>query len=122
MSVMQRMRRHPGRVIALGIFLCLLIIVGILLYRSKYCLKNTMYTLQSAEISAPIRIVQLTDLHNSAFGTGNQTLVDLVAKQQPDLIFITGDLLNANTQRTDIATNLISDLCEIAPVSKSWKR
>ena len=75
-----------------------------------------MYTLQSAEISAPIRIVQLTDLHNSAFGTGNQTLVDLVAKQQPDLIFITGDLLNANTQRTDIATNLISDLCEIAPV------
>lgn len=116
MSVMQRMRRHPGRVIALGIFLCLLIIVGILLYRSKYCLKNTMYTLQSAEISAPIRIVQLTDLHNSAFGTGNQTLVDLVAKQQPDLIFITGDLLNANTQRTDIATNLISDLCEIAPV------
>ena len=32
------------------------------------------------------------------------------------MILITGDLLNSDEPRTDIATNLISSLCDIAPV------
>ena len=43
-------------------------------------------------------------------------MVNLVEKQSPNLILITGDLLNLSEPRTDIATNLISDLSKIAPV------
>ena len=39
-----------------------------------------------------------------------------IASQSPDLILLTGDLLNSGEPVTEIATNLISSLCEIAPV------
>lgn len=60
--------------------------------------------------------MQLTDLHNSEFGEDNQELIDRIASQSPDLILLTGDLLNSGEPVTEIATNLISALCEIAPV------
>ena len=115
-SGMARIRRHPGRFIVLGILLCLAVCTGILLYRSKYCLTEAQYTIQSDKIISPVRVVQLTDLHNSTFGRDNETLAELVALAQPDLIFITGDLLNANVERTDIATGVITKLSAIAPV------
>lgn len=60
--------------------------------------------------------LQLTDLHNSEFGEDNQELIDRIASQSPDLILLTGDLLNSGEPVAEIATNLISSLCEIAPV------
>lgn len=46
----------------------------------------------------------------------HQELIDRIASQSPDLILLTGDLLNSGEPVTEIATNLISSLCEIAPV------
>ena len=102
-------------------FLLVLALLGVLgLYSSKYFLSESSYTVSSSKITEPIRIVQLTDLHNSEFGENNSKLVDRVAAQQPDLILVTGDLLNQDTERTDIAATLISGLKEIAPVYVSY--
>ena len=102
-----------------AIIVVMLIIVflsGIDLYQSKYFLTCVAYRIQTDKIQESIRFVQITDLHNSIFGENNQDLLDLVAEQSPDLILITGDLLNSNESETDIATNLISGLGSIAPV------
>lgn len=100
--------------------LIVLLIAGILVgrnfYQSKHSLTCTSYRIQTDKVYEPISMVQITDLHNSIFGEGNQELIDLVTKQSPDLILITGDLLNSGETRTDIATDLITDLCGIAPV------
>ena len=99
-------------------YLVLLIFVAgvcISLSTSAHTLTTTHYKLPSSTISS-LRIVQLTDLHNSEFGEGNSRLIDAVRTQSPDLILLTGDLLNSDEQRTDIATDLIAKLCEIAPV------
>ena len=97
-----------------GVFIVVLML-GISLSTSSHALTTTHYTLSSATISS-LRIVQLTDLHNSEFGEENSRLIDAVRAQSPDLILLTGDLLNSDEQRTDIATNLIAQLCDIAPV------
>lgn len=97
------------------ILLFFTIICTISLSTSAHALTTTHYTLSSTTISS-LRIVQLTDLHNSEFGEDNARLVSTVRDQSPDLILLTGDLLNSDEQRTDIATNLIAQLCEIAPV------
>ena len=97
------------------ILLFLVLISGINLYTSCQFLTVITYQLQS-NFSTSLRIAQLTDLHNSEFGEGNSRLSDAVRDQSPDLILLTGDLLNSDEQRTDIATNLIAQLCEIAPV------
>ena len=99
-------------------YLVLLIFVAgvcISLSTSAYTLMTTHYTLPSSTISS-LRILQLTDLHNSEFGEDNSRLVSAVRAQSPDLILLTGDLLNSNEQRTDVATDLITQLCDIAPV------
>ena len=84
--------------------------------QSKHSLSYSSYQIPSDKIDTPIRILQLTDLHNSEFGEDNQELIDRIASQSPDLILLTGDLLNSGEPVTEIATNLISSLCEIAPV------
>ena len=93
-----------------------MLISGIGLYTSAYLLTITTYYLPATNLSTSLRILQLTDLHNSEFGEDNARLISAVRAQSPDLILLTGDLLNSNEQRTDIATNLITQLCEIAPV------
>lgn len=67
-------------------------------------------------ITSEIRIVQLTDLHNAEFGEGNCELVDLVGEQSPDIIVMTGDMINRDDEDLSVIKTLISDLSEIAPV------
>ena len=104
----------------LWLIVCLCLMMGWSLYSSKYLLEVSEYTIESDVINKPIRIVHLTDLHNSEFGKENVKLVSLIQKQQPDIILITGDLVNSNNPKYDIALNLVSKLTAIAPVYISW--
>lgn len=64
----------------------------------------------------PIRIVQLSDLHSHVFGTDNDVLIQLVAEQKPDLIAMTGDMLDKQDLDAAVACDLIRALKDIAPV------
>ncbi len=61
-----------------------------------------------------LRIVHLSDLHGKEFGPDNQTLLDRVAELRPDLIVITGDLIDRAAQMEHIPV-LAEGLVEIAP-------
>lgn len=87
---------------------------------SKYALELSNYVLSSPKLTAPIRVVQLTDLHNSEFGENNGRLVRMIQKQSPDVILLTGDMLNGDEPRTEVAVGLIEQLAEIAPVYASF--
>lgn len=87
---------------------------------SKYGLEVTNYVLSSPKLTAPIRVVQLADLHNSEFGESNERLVRMVKKQNPDLILMTGDMLNGREDETEIAVNLVRRLTGVAPVYFSY--
>ena len=41
------------------------------------------------------RIAQVSDLHNAEFGDGNQRLLDMLREAEPDMIAITGDLIDS---------------------------
>ena len=112
---MKWLRQHKWTLI-ISVLLFLGITTCHNLDQSKHSLSCSSYQIPSDKIDTPIRILQLTDLHNSEFGEDNQELIDRIASQSPDLILLTGDLLNSGEPVTEIATNLISSLCEIAPV------
>ena len=69
-----------------------------------------------AEVAEKIRIVQLSDLHNTEYGENNTDLISLVAEQKPDLIVMSGDMINAEDEDIGVLLTLISGLSEIAPV------
>jgi hypothetical protein len=84
-------------------------------YISSKELVVTSYSIKST-VTTNLRIVQLTDLHNNEFNDNNCQLVGLVEKQSPDLIVITGDMINSDDENLDIICTLISNLKKIAPV------
>ena len=61
------------------------------------------------------RTVHISDLHNAEFGKDNCRLIEKVRSAKPDIIAITGDLIDS--RRTDIgsALNTARRLTEIAP-------
>lgn len=90
-----------------------------LFYLSKYTFGMSRYTI-SSYIETPIRIVHLSDLHGSQFGQNNQDLVEAVKREAPDLIFLTGDLIDDDTEDLSAVQSLIAALSQIAPVYASY--
>ena len=103
-----------------AIVVCLLLLCVFSLYVSRYFLQCSYYTINDKRIEHPFRIVQLTDLHNSTFGTKNEKLVQKVLEQNPDIILITGDLINETEEDLSVAIDLISTLSKEKPVYVSY--
>lgn len=77
---------------------------------------NTVMYRIPADISEEVRIVHLTDLHSWKFGQENEKLVKLVEQQTPDLILMTGDMLDQSDESADVVCALIEKLTSISPV------
>ena len=66
-------------------------------YRSNFTLSVERYTFDAPDLPPGfdgLRIVQLSDLHGAVFGPDNEDLTAAVAAEEPDLIVLTGDLLD----------------------------
>ena len=99
-------------------FLLLCVVIGVLLADSRLRIVTTEYELTYPELPAAFdgfRIVQLSDLHGAVFGKENARLLKKVASAAPDMIALTGDLADQETDMAVIDTLLIG-LSEIAPV------
>lgn len=62
------------------------------------------------------RIVQVSDLHNTTFGFKNKKLLEAIEKAKPDIIVITGDLVDMNRTEIDVALSFSEKAVDIAPV------
>lgn len=94
----------------------LLFVIILFLFYLIYANKKIKVTNYSFSANENIRIVHLSDIHNDLFGKNNCRLIDVVKKCKPDLIFITGDLLDRRRTNEDRAYYLIKKLSELANV------
>lgn len=62
------------------------------------------------------RILVLSDLHNAEFGPDNAHLLAQIAAAKPDLVAITGDLINKYHLELDVIRRLLPPLTSISPV------
>ena len=96
----RRRRRRSPLPVMLSIFILMLLALGVSLYRSNRVLQTTRHDPVFTDLPAGFdgcKIVVLSDLHGAEFGEGNEDLLKAVAKQQPDLIAVTGDLIDEDT-------------------------
>ena len=61
------------------------------------------------------RIAQVSDLHNAEFGGGNQRLLDMLREAEPDMIAITGDLIDSRKANIAVALAFAEEAVRIAP-------
>ena len=50
------------------------------------------YTLETAKLDQPVRLLLLTDLHSTVHGRDQRALIDLVRAQAPDAVLLAGDI------------------------------
>ena len=62
------------------------------------------------------RIAQVSDLHNADFGENNVKLIELLSETDPDMIVLTGDLIDSRHTDIEIALEFARQIIKIAPV------
>ena len=62
------------------------------------------------------KIVHISDLHNKEFGAGQKQLLCQIRKANPDVIVITGDLIDRRRYDLSIAMEFVRGAIKIAPV------
>ena len=62
------------------------------------------------------RIAQVSDLHNAEFGEDNSKLIELLSQTDPDIIVITGDLIDSRQTDIENALEFARQIIKIAPV------
>ena len=81
-------------------------------------MKMNTYTISSRELPDAFdgyRIAQVSDLHNAEFGGGNQRLLDMLREAEPDMIAITGDLIDSRKTNIAVAMAFAEKAVRIAP-------
>lgn len=81
----------------------LLILTGLLAAALDCRMAVRRYELDTALVSAPVRIALVTDLHSCYYGDEQKTLIEAVDAQSPDLVLLGGDIFDdkmddANTE------------------------
>lgn len=62
------------------------------------------------------KIAQVSDLHNAEFGDNNERLLSALKDASPDIIVITGDVVDSRKTNVQIARDFVNKASEIAPV------
>lgn len=75
----------------------------------------TIVSNQLPESFSGFRIAQVSDLHNAQMGDGNEKLLAMLRKAEPDIIVITGDMVDSYHTDIDIALRFAEDAIKIAP-------
>ena len=81
-------------------------------------LELNTYTISSDRLPEAFdgyRIAHISDLHNTEIGKNNEKLLDMLRDADPDIIAITGDLIDSRNTDIDIALQFAERTMEIAP-------
>ena len=101
------MTKRKRKIIIFSVICVLLLAFVIWIVWSNFALEVSEYKVSSknAEQSYDgFRIAHVSDLHNAEMGEGNEQLLDAIEKSNPDIIAITGDMIDS--QRTNVAVAL----------------
>lgn len=83
-------------------------------YLENQNFRETFYCVSSLKVNNKIRIVQISDLHNTSF-VNDSDLVDRIEKLNPDIIIYTGDMVDSKTTSDDDVVKFCKTLATVAP-------
>lgn len=98
-----------------------IIIVGILLfgYWGNTSIEVTVYDVVHVNVPESFRgftILHVSDLHNTSFGKNHKKLLEKIQREKPDLIVLTGDLVDSRRTNIPVALSFVEAARELAEV------
>ncbi|MBR6529042.1 MAG: metallophosphoesterase [Firmicutes bacterium] len=102
----------------LAAVITLLIVLVIWTIWGNSALELNRYTIESKKLPKSFddfKIVQVSDLHNAEMGEDNEKLLALISEAKPDIIAITGDMIDSRRTDVEIALDFAKEAVKIAP-------
>lgn len=99
------------------ILICIVAILMWMLY-TNLCVTFTHYTISFDSLPKSFqgfKIAHISDFHNARFGNAVESIVDGINEEKPDIIVITGDLIDSSNTNIEVSLDLVKGLVEIAP-------
>lgn len=97
----------------------LLIFIVVFLYVNNHWLVVSEHVFESEKVPESfdgLRVVQVSDLHDAVFGDKQEKLVAKVRATKPDIIFITGDVVDSNRYNLEQSLQAVEGLVALAEV------
>ncbi len=91
-----------------------IVICGFYLFQN-YRLTTSTYDVDLG-LSDDVKIVQVSDLHNQFFGINQSVLLKNIEACDPDIIVVTGDIVDSTHTSYSIAMDFVKGAVKIAPV------
>lgn len=88
-------------------------VLSVIFFLDNNWLKVQRYNINSSKLPEEFngyKILQLSDLHSKVFGKNNAPLLNKIRKINPDIIVITGDMLNSENDKGESFLNLAKNL------------
>ena len=104
---------HKKRKSILFILLVLLVAIVGTVYVSNQFIITSEYELAYSKLPASFdgyKILQLSDLHSKDFDDGNHKLLKKIREQNPDMIVLTGDMVNSTDLDFSVFLSLAGSL------------
>ena len=60
-------------------------------------------------------VAHISDLHNAEYGKNNEKLINILKSESPNMIAITGDLIDSNNTDLEVAISFAQQAAKIAP-------
>lgn len=96
-----------------------IVLMVLFFYWQNNGIVTTHHTYTNEKIPASFdgyKVVQVSDLHNKAFGKDQRRLISEIIAESPDAIFVTGDLIDSRHPDVEVAMQFIEKAIQIAPV------
>ena len=116
------MTPNKNKKIAISILAFVIVITIAATIFSNVCIKISEYNIDLAELSGSARVVVISDLHGKEYGKDNKRLLAKISEQNPDAIFVVGDMLHDGDAKNSFSktSKLLINLLDIAPVYFSY--
>lgn len=105
-------------IIILSVIAALLVIFTLWMIWGNVAVTVSDYRVESDEIPEAFdgfRICQVSDLHNDELGEDSARLIDAIKTTAPDIIVLTGDLVDSRRTNIDVAVSFAKQAVRIAP-------
>ena len=112
------MTAKKKRIIVLAVVAAVLLALIIWTAWGNTALELNTYTISSDRLPGAFdgyRIAHVSDLHNAEMGKDNEKLLDMLRETEPDIIAITGDIIDSRNTDIDVALQFTKAAMEIAP-------
>ena len=112
------MTAKKRRIVVLAAVAAVFITLVIWIAWDNTALERNTYTITSSRLPESFdgyRIAHVSDLHNAEMGKGNEKLLAMLRDADPDMIAITGDLIDSRNTDIEIAMQFVKEAVKIAP-------